>query len=130
MALSHLRRPHNLIHHSDRGIQYCCTEYVELLKQNDIRISMTESGDPLENPIAERINGIIKNEYLNYHSITDQSTAMQLLENTVLKYNTMRPHQSINLLTPQKAHELQIHVNKKWSKTRRLPNIVNSNQDY
>ena len=55
----------NLIHHSDRGIQYCSSGYVSLLQKHKIMISMTENGDPLENPIAERINGIIKNEYLD-----------------------------------------------------------------
>lgn len=54
-----------VIHHSDRGIQYCSTEYVELLKKHHAQISMTESGDPLENPIAERVNGILKTELLH-----------------------------------------------------------------
>lgn len=62
MALSTLnkRQENNLIHHSDRGVQYCSKEYVKLLKDYHIKISMTENGDPLENAIAERINGIIK----------------------------------------------------------------------
>jgi len=63
-AIASLTKSHQLIHHSDRGLQYCSSEYVELLKRNNFQISMTENGDPLENPIAERINGIIKNEYL------------------------------------------------------------------
>lgn len=126
MAIGQLKKPYNLIHHSDRGIQYCCSEYVNLLKQTDIKISMTETGDPLENPVAERINGIIKNEYLNHYSITDQHSAMQLLEDIVFKYNEQRPHQSINMLTPQIAHQLKLSINKKWGKSRSLPNIVNS----
>ena len=72
MALTSITKINQLIHHSDRGLQYCSSEYVELLKANNIQISMTENGDPLENPIAERINGIIKNEYLKYHTITNQ----------------------------------------------------------
>jgi putative transposase len=126
MALNQSGKPYNLIHHSDRGIQYCCSEYVHLLKQNDIKISMTETGDPLENPVAERINGIIKNEYLKHYPITDQLSAMQLVEHTVFKYNEQRPHQSINMLTPEIVHQLKLPVNKKWGKKRLLPNIVKS----
>ena len=54
-----------LIHHSDRGIQYCSHEYVKLLQDNNIKISMTEDGDPRDNAIAERVNGILKDEYLS-----------------------------------------------------------------
>ncbi|MEP6845777.1 MAG: IS3 family transposase [Panacibacter sp.] len=64
-AESHLQ----LTHHSDRGIQYCSAAYVKLLKDNNIKISMTENGDPLENAVAERINGIIKDEYLETYDI-------------------------------------------------------------
>jgi transposase InsO family protein len=125
MALAHQPLAAQLIHHSDRGLQYCSSEYVNLLKQNNIQISMTENGDPLENPIAERINGIIKNEYLKYYTITNQTNAMQLLERTVNKYNRQRPHQSINMLTPEIVHELKLSVNRKWGKNRQLPYIVN-----
>ena len=59
----------NLIHHSDRGIQYCSHAYVKLLQDKGIKISMTENGDPLENAVAERINGIIKDEYLETYDI-------------------------------------------------------------
>ncbi|MDB5015054.1 MAG: Transposase, partial [Daejeonella sp.] len=72
MALQQL--PQNLagplIHHSDRGVQYCSETYVKLLQDNGIKISMTENGDPLENAVAERINGILKGEYLKHYSIT------------------------------------------------------------
>lgn len=117
--------PRQLIHHSDRGIQYCSNEYVSLLNEKNISISMTESGDPLENPIAERINGIIKNEYLKHYSITNQPEAMKLLKEVVNRYNKARPHQSINLLTPENVHENEIRVNRTWSKSRQLFNIVN-----
>ena len=125
MALSNNRNMEGLIHHSDRGVQYCSKEYVAILKRKGIKISMTENGDPLENPLAERINGIIKNEYLKYYTITNQSNAMQLLERTVNKYNRQRPHQSINMLTPEIVHELKLSVNRKWGKKRQLPYIVN-----
>lgn len=75
MAISNRTYQTNLIHHSDRGIQYCSFDYVNRLKENSIDISMTQSGDPLENPIAERINGIIKNEYLKHYSVTNLQEA-------------------------------------------------------
>jgi putative transposase len=117
--------PYQLIHHSDRGIQYCNTEYVNLLHEHKIRISMTENSDPLENPIAERINGIIKDEYLRHYTITNQPEAMKLLETIVHHYNQYRPHQSINMLTPETVHQKELLVNRQWSKQRHLPNIVN-----
>jgi transposase InsO family protein len=123
MALAQLPPFHKLIHHSDRGLQYCSNEYVDLLKENNIQISMTENGDPLENALAERMNGIIKNEYLQFESI-NKSTAMQILKSTVVKYNEDRPHTSINMLTPQRVHQEQLLVNRKWSKKRQLFNIV------
>lgn len=121
--------PLQLIHHSDRGIQYCSSEYVNLLNNHKIRISMTENGDPLENPVAERINGILKDEYLNHYTITDQTDAMNLLNTIVNRYNKKRPHQSINMLTPEMVHEQQLLVNRKWPKQKQLPNIVNQYQD-
>lgn len=124
MALESINETNNLIHHSDRGLQYCSSEYVELLRSRNIQISMTENGDPLENPIAERINGIIKNEYLKHHTITNQTNAMQILERVVAKYNQQRPHQSINLLTPELVHQHKLLVNRKWSKQKQLSNIV------
>jgi len=105
-----------LIHHSDRGIQYCSTEYVNLLKQNNIQISMTENGDPRENAVAERINGIIKNEYLKHYNIENEQQASTLLQQIINRYNQLRPHQSLNLLTPHKVHEEQLLVNRNWSR--------------
>ena len=86
---------------------------------------MTENSDPLENPIAERINGIIKDEYLKHYAITNQSEAMTLLEVIVSRYNHQRPHQSIRMLTPELVHKNQLLVNRQWTKQRHLPNIVN-----
>lgn len=126
MALACYQKPiQQLIHHSDRGIQYCSAEYVKLLEDNGIHISMTQSGDPLENPIAERINGIIKNEYLNHYLMKDQIDAMELLTSVVLRYNEQRPHQSINLYTPEMVHANNLSVNRRWGKQNQIPNIVN-----
>ena len=115
----------NLIHHSDRGIQYCSYEYVNILHQNCIQISMTESGDPLENPIAERINGIIKEEYLKHYNIKNQTHAMDLLRCVVGRYNIERPHQSINMLTPETVHRNWVLVNRRWGKSTVISTIVN-----
>ncbi|MEX2396858.1 MAG: IS3 family transposase, partial [Balneolales bacterium] len=96
MALSLLDQPvKGLIHHSDRGIQYCSSDYVKLLQDYDIEISMTENGDPRENAIAERINGILKHEYLESYTVMDLTEAKELLEEVVQLYNEERPHMSI-----------------------------------
>ena len=93
-----------LIHHSDRGCQYCSAAYVETLKKRNVQISMTQSGDPLENAIAERANGIIKTEWLYKMRIRDLDHCYQELERIVLFYNTERPHMSIGNQTPEQAH--------------------------
>ncbi len=117
MALNNLSEiPEDLIHHSDRGIQYCSFDYVSRLNQNNIQISMTENGDPLENPIAERINGILKEEYLRHYPLVDLEQVTELLIDVVDRYNRLRPHQSINLITPEIVHEKQLLINKTWSK--------------
>jgi transposase InsO family protein len=90
---------------------------------------MTENGDPLENAIAERINGIIKHEYLAHYTITNQCEAMNTLAIIIDRYNQQRPHQSINMLTPEIVHQQTLLVNRKWGKTRQLVNIVNTYQD-
>lgn len=97
-------RHFQLIHHSDRGIQYCSSNYVKLLHDNNIQISMTENGDPLENAIAERVNGIIKDEYLNDYRIESVKEAKKLLCTAVKLYNRERPHMSIGNLTPNQIH--------------------------
>jgi len=126
LALGERRYPEQkLIHHSDRGIQYCSTSYTELLKQNSIEISMTQSSDPLDNPIAERINGIIKNEYLRHFHYINLSEAKALVRVVVESYNKRRPHQSIGLHTPNSVHLQRLKINKQWSKKKRKLSIVN-----
>jgi putative transposase len=105
-----------LIHHSDRGIQYCCYEYVDILKKNGIRISMTQSGDPLENSLAERVNGIIKNEYLTHYDIISTEDGMVLTADVINRYNRLRPHQSLSMQTPHTAHMEKLQINRTWSK--------------
>jgi transposase InsO family protein len=100
-----------LIHHSDRGMQYCSLNYVDLLQANHMKISMTENGDPLENAIAERVNGILKEELLQ-QQYPDFKTAQLSVAKAITIYNALRPHSSCNMLTPQTAH-LQTGVLKK-----------------
>ena len=92
-----------LIHHSDRGCQYCSQEYVNMLKQYDIQISMTDKGDPYENAIAERVNGIIKNEWLNQLRLASLDMARGTIKNIVGIYNEKRPHMSLGMMTPMQA---------------------------
>jgi putative transposase len=103
-----------LIHHSDRGIQYCCTDYVNYLKGSDINISMTENGDPYENAIAERINGILKDEYELGETYPDYHTALEAVKIAVYKYNNKRPHRSIDLMFPIDAHNHLGPLKKLW----------------
>lgn len=93
-----------LIHHSDRGIQYCSTQYVSALQERGIQISMTENGDPLENAIAERVNGILKEEWLNSMTYSGIKDARAKVSEVVTLYNTKRKHSSIAMLTPDQAH--------------------------
>lgn len=103
-----------LTHHSDRGTQYCSNEYVTLLENNNIGISMTENGDPLENAIAERVNGIIKEEYLNDYQVDNLKEAKELLDAVVQLYNNERPHMSIGNHTPNHVHQNNIKTEKLW----------------
>ena len=99
------RQACGLIHHSDRGCQYCCYEYVDKLRAHGVKISMTESGDPLENAVAERVNGIIKNEWLTTTEIRDLSDCRNRVSKAVEIYNEIRPHMSLGYQTPSTVHE-------------------------
>jgi putative transposase len=117
MALRTLNKTNHssLIHHSDRGIQYCSGRYVKLLQDYSIKVSMTENGDPLENSIAERVNGILKEEYLNHHKVYNLQQAQDCLKQVVETYNSKRPHMSIGNLTPTKVHSNQnINPKRLW----------------
>lgn len=117
MAMKTLKPGHSgLIHHSDRGTQYCSSKYVSALKKKQIQISMTENGDPLENAIAERLNGIIKGEYLFDYNIENLNHARTVLKAVVNLYNNDRPHASLNHALPTEIHENQIafEVKRLW----------------
>jgi len=120
-----------LIHHSDRGVQYCSENYVKLLQDKDIQISMTENGDPLENAVAEQMNGILKEEYLNHYKSDNKEQAKDQLDQAVKLYNQQRPHFSIGLLTPELVHEKNLSTEKLWKNYyNKNTKIVNQLQDY
>ncbi len=102
-----------LIHHSDRGVQYCCDAYVKQLKDKKIKISMTENGDPLENAIAERVNGILKSELLE-EVFASFETAQREVAVACSTYNHLRPHGSIDNLKPAQAHQKAGEIKKRW----------------
>ena len=103
-----------LVHHSDRGCQYCCHEYVNLLKQYGIGISMTEKGDPYENAVAERVNGILKTEWLYQLRLTSPEMARKAIARIVRTYNEERPHMSVGMLTPAQARFHSGEMKKCW----------------
>lgn len=113
MALKANPLTSGLIHHSDRGVQYCCDAYVKLLNGKNIKISMTENGDPLENAIAERVNGILKSELLE-EVFASFETAQREVAIACSTYNYLRPHGSIDNLKPSEAHQGSGETNKRW----------------
>lgn len=105
-----------LIHHSDRGIQYCCGDYIGLLSTYKIRPSMTQNSNPQENPMAERINRTLKEEFMdNYKAgYLNKDQALQEIPVNIEFYNQIRPHSSVERLTPDQAHTKTGHLERKW----------------
>jgi len=108
----------DLIHHSDRGVQYCCHAYNKILLKQNINISMTQTGDPLENAVAERINKTIKEEFtderqMNFATI---ELAKENIKTFIKFYNNQRPHRSINWLTPTEAYCKTGVLQRVWKK--------------
>ena len=103
------------MHHSDRGSQYCSKAYVDVLRNNNIAISMTKNGDPYENAMAERVNGILKTELLEA-KYEDPQQASAAIEKAIDLYNNKRPHLSIEMLTPNKAHLQKGELKMMWKK--------------
>jgi len=116
MALRQLPPHTNLIHHSDRGVQYCSHAYVNMLKEAPIQvnISMTENSDPRENAIAERVNGILKTEWINDMKFNSLQQAIADIQKIIDIYNTKRPHSSVEMLTPEQAHQQKGKLKRKW----------------
>ena len=102
-----------VIHHSDRGIQYCSTAYVELLQQHHAHISMTQNGDPYENAIAERVNGILKSELISrYYDNIDVASIH--IARCITIYNYRRRHSSLNWQIPHDVHQQQGPQIRRW----------------
>lgn len=114
MALNNRMYSQPIIHHSDRGSQYCSHNYVDLLLKNNIAISMTENGDPYENALAERINGIIKTEFNLYASAVGFEQTKLQIDKSIYAYNRLRPHASCDYLTPNQAHLQTEKLKKRW----------------
>lgn len=119
-----------LMHHSDRGIQYCSRAYVALLKKQNITISMSRAS--YQNPVAERLNGILKTELLKDGYPTHEE-ALAAIEAAILIYNEERPHRSIDMLTPAQAHKKSGPLKKRWrssrSRRKRSKSSKNLNND-
>ena len=103
-----------LIHHSDRGVQYCSWAYVQRLRQANATISMTESGDPNENAMAERVLRSLKEDCKLARGFTSFSTAEEAVARAINAYNTVRPHASLNYLTPQQMHQRKRKPKLRW----------------
>lgn len=116
MALKQIKHKEGRVHHSDRGIQYCSYEYTDILKGNNIKISMTENSDPRENAIAERINRTIKEEFTDDKTISFKS--FNQAKNTIPKfitfYNDERPHRSVEMFTPSEAFTMTRELKRLW----------------
>jgi len=112
--------PFTLIHHSDRGIQYCSQNYTAILNTDRIAISMTQSGSPYENALAERVNGIIKNEFFPKKVYQNHKEAKKMIAVIIRHYNETRPHASLDYLTPNQAHETEGELKKRWKTYRRV----------
>lgn len=104
------------IHHSDRGLQYCSSGYQKILNKNNIQPSMTEAYDPYENAIAERVNGILKNEFNLDRSFKDHEEAKEVIKDVIDIYNNERPHLSCKYLTPEQMHSQNELKRKTWKK--------------
>ena len=106
MAVKKRKYKNNIItHHSDRGLQYCSNEYQDLLKRSKINCSMTESYDPYANAVAERVNGILKGEFIGYKKQWSLQTMGELVKNSIEIYNEQRPHFSCYYRTPKQMHQ-------------------------
>ena len=127
-ALNERIYPENtLIHHSDRGTQYCCDAYVSRLQEKDVLISMTQSGSPYDNAIAERVNGILKSEFDLYVIFDSYCQACQAVDQAILKYNTLRLHASCGYQTPEVVHQQKAATNRFTQNTSYVNNYQEEN---
>jgi transposase InsO family protein len=113
----------HLIHHSDRGLQYCCDNYQQLLQDHQISCSMTESYDPYQNAVAERVNGILKHEFILGITTNDLELMKKLIKESVNIYNHERPHLSCLMKTPAQMH-MQKSIKIKSYKTKNSTSLM------
>lgn len=110
----------NTIHHSDRGIQYCCPDYSEYAQKLGYQLSTTQQYDPYENAVAERINGILKYEYGLNRTLPNLHTAQQMVAEAVSIYNHQRIHWSLGFKTPDQIHKtFDQHRYKSYAKVKK-----------
>ena len=122
MAIKNCEHKHqSIIHHSDRGIQYCCPDYAEFAQGKGMILSTTEKYDPYENAVAERINGILKYEFGLIKTIPSLAIANKMLKESVDVYNNERRHCSLEMQTPDFAHTNQTHQYKSYRKQQSTP---------
>ena len=115
-----------LIHHSDRGLQYCANEYQKILNKNEIQPSMTQNSDPYENAVAERINGILKQEFYIDKYNKDLPIMKQIIKETVDIYNEKRPHLSNHMLTPNQMHQQNKLIMKTYKTKNSIKNVFDA----
>lgn len=110
MAIAQLphERDGELWHHSDRGVQYCSHAYSSTLRRHGVSISMADVGDPYQNAMAERINGILKQEFHLDARFADEATARRAVDQAIRTYNTRRPHLSLDYRTPEQVHSMSL----------------------
>jgi transposase InsO family protein len=123
MAIKNKKYAHQLLHHSDRGLQYCSDDYQSVLQKHKLKCSMTEAYDPYENAVAERVNGVLKQEFLGNTKGLDLDTTKKLVADSVRIYNNKRPHYSCYYKTPEQMH-LQERIKIKTYKSKRLSNDI------
>ncbi len=103
-----------LVHHSDRGLQYCSKLYTDMLKAERIAVSMTENGDPLENAVAERMNGLLKDSFELDRTFSSFEEAGAFIPEAIRYYNERRPHSSCDKLTPKEASARTGALKRHW----------------
>jgi transposase InsO family protein len=117
---SRIYRHKTVIHHSDRGIQYCCPDYADYAESKGMILSTTEKYDPYQNAVAERINGILKYEFGLIRTIPDLQTAKKMIAEAVDLYNNKRRHKSLCMRTPEQAHLFNNHQYKFYGQHKQI----------
>jgi transposase InsO family protein len=111
----------NIVHHSDRGLQYCCPDYSKFAEEKGFILSTTQQYDPYENAIAERINGILKYEFGLKETIKSVEIAQKMIKEAVELYNNQRMHWSLDLQKPQEVHlQYNKQINKSYKKDQKV----------